>query len=70
MELGDERFVQAATTLIQGLNFSFTNSESLGGKSSVHSHLWDSLAKNDERESVKPLDTGNTGHGKGGSAPP
>lgn len=70
MELGDGSFVQAATTLIQGLNFSFINSESLGGKSSVHSRLWDSLAKNDELESVKPLDIGNIGHGKGSSAPP
>lgn len=32
MELGDGRFVQAATTLIQGVNFSFTHSKSLGGK--------------------------------------
>lgn len=58
MELGDDgRFVQAATTLIQGVNFSFTNSESLGGKWSVHNRLWDILAKNEELESVKPIDT-------------
>lgn len=56
MERGDGRFVQAATTLIQGVNFGFTHGESQGGKWSVHNRPWDILAQNEERESVEPVD--------------
>lgn len=61
---------QAATTLNQGVNLSFTSSGSLGGRWSAQNHLWGILDKNDEPESIKPLDIGDSWDGEPSSAPP